>query len=107
MTDQIDTLQQLEEIQRAGLQGVGNRPGMKLRCRSGGRRNLGRSSPVMQVFSAMGKLPKEQRQQVGQAANQVKVALESAQADRAESLRADALRKSLEGGPPRHHSARA
>ena len=58
--------------------------------------NVGRSSPLMQVFSELGKLSKEERPAVGAAANRVKVALESALAERAELVRAAALAKSLE-----------
>ena len=36
--------------------------------------NLGRSSPLMMVFAEFGKLSKEERPVVGQAANRVKVA---------------------------------
>ncbi|MGB7875334.1 MAG: phenylalanine--tRNA ligase subunit alpha, partial [Anaerolineales bacterium] len=58
--------------------------------------HLGRSSPVMGVFSKLGKLSKEERPVVGQAANKVKVALESALAERTEAVRAAALARSLE-----------
>ena len=40
--------------------------------------NVGRSSPLMQAFSELGKLSKEERPVVGAAANRVKVALEAA-----------------------------
>src|SRR5689334_22251101 len=58
--------------------------------------NVGRSSPLMQVFSELGKLSKEERPAVGQAANRVKVALESALTERSEVIKAAALAKSLE-----------
>ena len=58
--------------------------------------HLGRSSPVMQVFSGLGGLSKEERPAVGQAANKVKVALEAALADRTAAVRAAALARSLE-----------
>src|SRR5512138_398200 len=58
--------------------------------------NVGRSSPLMQVFSELGKLSKEERPAVGAAANRVKVALESALAERVEVIKAAALAKSLE-----------
>src|SRR4026208_2391271 len=58
--------------------------------------NVGRSSPLMQVFSELGKLSKEERPAVGAAANRVKVALETALTDRAEAIKAAALAKSLE-----------
>lgn len=58
--------------------------------------HVGRSSPLMQVFSELGKLSKEERPIVGQAANKVKVALEAALAERTEAVKAAALAKSLE-----------
>ncbi len=58
--------------------------------------HVGRSSPLMQVFSELGKLSKEERPIVGQAANKVKVALEAALAERTETVKAAALAKSLE-----------
>jgi len=58
--------------------------------------NVGRSSPLMMVFSELGKLSKEERPAVGAAANRVKVALEAALTERAEAIKAAALAKSLE-----------
>ncbi len=58
--------------------------------------NIGRSSGVMGVFSQMGGLSKEERPLVGQRANQVKLALELAFAERAELVKSAALAKSLE-----------
>jgi phenylalanyl-tRNA synthetase alpha chain len=58
--------------------------------------NIGRSSPVMNIFSQMGGLLKEERPLVGQRANQVKTALEKAFSERAEVVKAAALAKSLE-----------
>ena len=57
---------------------------------------LGRSSPLMQVFAGLGKHSKEERPAVGQAANRVKVALEAALAARETEIKAAALAKSLE-----------
>ena len=58
--------------------------------------NIGRSSAVMNVFSQMGALSKEERPLVGQRANQVKTALEAAFAERAETVKSAALAKSLQ-----------
>ena len=58
--------------------------------------NIGRSSPLMMVFAGLGKLSKEERPVVGAAANRVKVALESALAERTEAVKAASLAKSLE-----------
>jgi phenylalanyl-tRNA synthetase alpha chain len=57
--------------------------------------NIGRSSPVMTVFSQMGALSKEERPLVGQRANQVKVALEKAFAEKQEAVKKAALARSL------------
>ncbi len=57
--------------------------------------SLGRSSPVMGVFSQMGALSKEERPLVGQRANQVKVALEAAFAEKQSALKQAALQASL------------
>lgn len=57
--------------------------------------NIGRSSPVMNVFSQMGTLSKEERPLVGQRANQVKVALEQAFAEKQEAVKQAALARSL------------
>jgi phenylalanyl-tRNA synthetase alpha chain len=57
---------------------------------------LGRGSPLMQVFSGFGKLSKEEKPLVGQAANRVKVALETAFEERTKAVKAAALAKSLE-----------
>jgi phenylalanyl-tRNA synthetase alpha chain len=58
---------------------------------------LGRSSPLMQVFSGLGGLSKEERPQVGQDANQIKKALEAAFSLRVEELRQAALARQLGG----------
>lgn len=58
--------------------------------------NVGRSSPLMQVFAELGKLSKEERPTVGAAANRVKVELETALTERAEAIKAAMLAKSLE-----------
>jgi phenylalanyl-tRNA synthetase alpha chain len=56
---------------------------------------LGRNSPVMQVFSAMGQAPKEQRPAIGQRANQTKLALESAYATRSQVIKEQGLSQAL------------
>lgn len=57
--------------------------------------NVGRSSPLMGIFSEFGKLSKEEKPVVGAAANRVKVALESALQEKAEAIKNAALTKSL------------
>jgi len=58
--------------------------------------NLGRSSPIMSIFSELGKLSKEEKPVVGQAANRVKTALEAAFEKQAEAVKQASLAKSLE-----------
>jgi phenylalanyl-tRNA synthetase alpha chain len=57
--------------------------------------HLGKSSPVMQAFSDLGKLPAEERRLVGRAANTVRQALESAYAVKSEQLRQAELERTL------------
>ena len=58
--------------------------------------HLGRSSALMQVFSGLGELSKEERPLVGQRANEVKKALEAAFTARSGELRQQELKRSLE-----------
>jgi len=58
-------------------------------------KHLGRSSALMQVFSNLGQLSREERPVVGQSANQVKTALETALEARAEAVKEAHLAKSL------------
>jgi phenylalanyl-tRNA synthetase alpha chain len=58
--------------------------------------HLGRSAPVMLAFTRLGQAPKELRPQIGQAANQVKQALEGAFAEKSAQLRETALAHALE-----------
>ncbi len=58
--------------------------------------NLGRSSPVMGVFSSMGTMDKELRPLMGKAANEVRTALETAFEAKREVIEAAALAKELE-----------
>jgi phenylalanyl-tRNA synthetase alpha chain len=58
--------------------------------------HTGRSSALMSVFAGLGKLSAEERPAVGQRANQVKVKLEAALAERAEAIQNAALARSLE-----------
>jgi len=57
--------------------------------------HLGRSSAVMQVFSSLGTLSKDERPAVGQRTNQVKVRLEAALAEKTEAFQKAALARSL------------
>jgi len=57
--------------------------------------HLGRNSALMQVFSGLGALSKEERPIMGQAANRVKTSLEAALAARSEAVRKSAMERSL------------
>ncbi|MEJ5201786.1 MAG: phenylalanine--tRNA ligase subunit alpha [Anaerolineales bacterium] len=59
--------------------------------------HLGRHSSVMQIFSHLSEVPKEERPRIGQRANQVKQALEAALEARAKQLKRLALERSLTG----------
>lgn len=88
----LEKLQEIEQTAIAALESVTDQDALDAWRVA----HLGRSSPVMGVFSGLGKLSKEERPVVGQAANKVKVALETALTERAEAVKAAALAKSLE-----------
>ena len=56
---------------------------------------LGRNSALMEVFKSLGTLSKEEKPQVGKAANQVKVALEAASREKEAILDAQQISESL------------
>lgn len=56
---------------------------------------LGKNAAVVKAFSSLGTLPAEERPLVGQGANRVKVALESAYNERAQALKEAALAQTL------------
>jgi phenylalanyl-tRNA synthetase alpha chain len=58
--------------------------------------HLGRNSPLMGVFDNIGSLPKGERPAIGRRANEVKRALETAMAEKAESLRQSSLAHALQ-----------
>jgi phenylalanyl-tRNA synthetase alpha chain len=90
-----DILLELEEIQKtalSGLAGVQDEPALQ----SWRVANLGRSAPVMQVFSRLPQFSKELRPQIGQRANQVKVALEAGLSEKADEIRQAELKRSME-----------
>jgi phenylalanyl-tRNA synthetase alpha chain len=87
----LEQLAQMERDALAGLEAAGDEAALEAWRVA----NLGRSSAVMNVFSQLGTLSKEERPLVGQRANQVKVALEAAFAAKAETVKQAALEKSL------------
>ena len=88
----LDKLKEIEQTALAALESVTDQKALEAWRVA----LLGRSSPVMGIFSELGKLSKEERPAVGQAANKVKVALEAAFTKRTEAVKAAALAKSLE-----------
>ena len=58
--------------------------------------NLGRSSPIMDVFNVLGGLPKEERPVVGKRANEVKRTIEAAYESKSVVIKNAALTRSLE-----------
>ncbi|MRR32352.1 phenylalanine--tRNA ligase subunit alpha, partial [bacterium] len=81
-----DVLRELETIRVSGLEALGRVSGEDA-LQSWRTAYLGRSAPVMQVFQRLGSFDAEQRKEIGQAANQVKVALESAYTERLSALK--------------------
>jgi phenylalanyl-tRNA synthetase alpha chain len=88
----LEWLDRLEQEALAELEAVNDDAGLN----AWRVKFLGRSSAVMQVFGRLGGFPKELRPAVGQRANQVRQALESALAARSEALKASALQRSLQ-----------
>ncbi len=76
MNDQTSIMKELEEIQQAGLAAL-DAVRNENELQAWRIAHLGRSAPVMQIFSRLGSVPKELRPLVGQQANQVKLALEA------------------------------
>jgi phenylalanyl-tRNA synthetase alpha chain len=92
---EVRMIDKLSEIERTALENL-NMITAQAALEAWRVANIGRSSPLMMVFSELGKLSKEKRPVVGAAANRVKAVLESALAERAEVIKAAALAKSLE-----------
>jgi len=95
MTDKENELKKLGEIQSDALAALANVADEEAldRWRVS---FLGRSSPVMAVFSGMADLDKELRPVMGKAANQVRQALEAALEEKRQVLKESSLRKALE-----------
>ncbi len=87
----LDKLAEIEKSALQALQSVNSGPDLEAWRVT----HLGRNSPLMQVFGGLGALSKEERPAVGQAANRVKVALETALADKTEAVKRSALDRAL------------
>lgn len=88
----LDKLKEIEQTALSALGAVNDQAALE----AWRVKHLGRSSALMQVFSGLGTLSKEERPAVGQAANKVKAALEAALVKRTEAVKAAALARALE-----------
>lgn len=88
----LTQLEQIEQTALGALEAVGDESELE----QWRVIHLGRSSPLMGVFDGIGSLSKEERPKVGRRANEVKRALESAMAIKAEALKQSALELSLQ-----------
>lgn len=95
MTEGIEQLTELEEIQHRALIEL-HAVRDESRLDAWRVAHLGRSSAVMQMFGRLPQFPKEARPQIGQAANRVKQALETAYTQAAEVMKEAALQRSFE-----------
>jgi phenylalanyl-tRNA synthetase alpha chain len=87
-------LDQLSEIEKTALDALGavqDEPSLDAWRVA----HLGRSSPLITVFSELSGLKPEERPAIGQAANRVKAALEAALAEKTEAVKRSALERSL------------
>jgi len=88
-------IDKLKEIEKTALEALSN-VASESELEQWRVMHLGRSSALMQVFSGLGALSKEERPLVGQAANEVKKAIEAAFVSRSEEMRQAALKRSLQ-----------
>ncbi|MCL4561448.1 MAG: phenylalanine--tRNA ligase subunit alpha [Chloroflexi bacterium] len=95
MENHPDPLQRLEEIRTKALAEAQTVQG-EAELSQWRVVHLGRSSPLMQIFSQLPQFPKEMRPAIGQRANQIKQSLEAALVELNQTLKEAALRHSLE-----------
>ena len=95
MSEKETALANLEKIRADALDAL-NLVKKKVELETWRVTHLGRSSQVMAVFSSMGDFPKDLRPLMGQAANQVRQALEAALEEKQAALQADLLKQALE-----------
>jgi phenylalanyl-tRNA synthetase alpha chain len=89
----LDTLEQIRKDALAALEQVQDQDAL-LQWRGA---YLGKKSPLMEVFTKMRDLGKEERPLVGQGANKVRQALEVALEERKTALKEQELQASLQG----------
>jgi phenylalanyl-tRNA synthetase alpha chain len=90
----LNQVKQLEEEALAALEAVEHSEALS----EWNRHYLGKKGTLTQMLHSVGQLPKEDRPAFGQAANKVKVALETAYEARAEALRRSEVTQELEAG---------
>ena len=95
MMDKEEELKKLDKIQSEALQALADVADEDA-LEAWRVAHLGRSSPVMAVFSRMGTLDKELRPIMGRAANETRQALEAALEQKRQVLAAEALKNALE-----------
>src|SRR3989304_2152012 len=61
--------------------------------------HLAKKSPLMTALGDLGKLPKEQRAEMGKRGNEVKRALEAAYAEKEQAIQSEALALALKENP--------
>ena len=94
MSDKPNILAELDQIKHDGLAALDQIQDEDA-LQAWRRAHLGKTAPVMQVFSNIGQYPGELRREVGQGANQVKKALETALEDRAAVVKEAMLQQKL------------
>ena len=87
----LDQLEEIKENSLSALQKVNDDGELE----SWRVMHLGRSSAIMEIFKNIGKIPKEERGKVGQAANLVKKTLESSLVEKREQLHEQSIARSL------------
>ncbi len=94
MAEKPNILMELEQIKQEGLEAL-NLIQDEDALQTWRRTHLGKTAPVMQVFSNIGQVAPELRREVGSGANQVKKALEDALEERAAVVREMMLQQKL------------
>jgi phenylalanyl-tRNA synthetase alpha chain len=89
----LEELKKIEKIARKALDSAEDEKSLQ----EWNRVQLGRKSALMDVFTKMSGLSKEERPEVGRRANEVKLALEAAYQEKAGALKQAAVKASLDG----------
>lgn len=89
----LEKLKEIEKKARKALESIEDEKSLQ----QWNSAQLGRKSALMDVFTKMSELSKEERPEVGRRANEVKLALEAAYQERSGALKQAAVQASLEG----------